>query len=136
MFNFQAWVPFPEEQEITFFQMSLSLSAVMFHTARCAFSKKLKKKKRWGRAGTPLPHTLIPNRMGSSSTRNFYSSIVTLTLFHYIVLRKWAIVSSLKSAERGQNTIKTMVLMINKFSVKYFPLFNYFTSLFVCLQIL
>lgn len=70
--------------------------------------------------------------MGSSSTRNFYSSIVTLTLFHYLVLIKWAIVSSLKSAERGQNTIKTMVLMINKFSVKYFPLFNYFTSLFVC----
>lgn len=97
------------------------------------FQKKLKKKKRWGRVGTPLPHTLIPNRMGFS-IRNFYSSIETLIIFHYLVFKKWAIVSSGKPAERGQKTIKTLVLMINKFSAKYFSLFNYFTSL--CLQML
>lgn len=130
MLNFQAWVPFPEGKEITFYQMSLSLSAVILHMARCvcvSFQEKLKKK-RWGRVRTSLPHTLIPNGMGSSSTRNFYSSTVTLTLFHYLVFRKWTILSSVKPAESGKNTIKTLVLMINKFSAKYFSLFNYFTS--------
>lgn len=103
------------------------------HSKVCLFKTKLKKKIRWGRVGTALPHILIPNRMGSPSRRNFYSSVVKLALFHYLVFRKWAIVSSVKPAEKGQNTIKTLVLTINKFTVKYFSLFNYFSNLlFVC----
>lgn len=42
MFNFQTfWITFPDQPEITFFQVWLSLSADTLYTVRCAFSKKL-----------------------------------------------------------------------------------------------
>lgn len=67
--NADAWLPFSEEQEMTFFQVSLSLSAVMFHIARCVFSKKLKKKTNKIEVGqsrnTPPTH-INPKQNGNS----------------------------------------------------------------------